>query len=192
MESLGFLQALGATLKQTLLQPNQFFSSVPHTGGWLHPLLYGIIIGTVGNLAGYVLGSLFEVPFMSHGRLSPGMTFVGMLMPILVWFGIMLWSLILHGSILLIGARDNRFEATLRIVSYATSPDIFNVIPTLGWTIGAVWKLVLVIIGVRQVHRVSTGRAVLAVLFPVLLIWGLLFAVIFIMMATVAFTSKSV
>ena len=191
IEELGFLQAIGATLRQSMLAPVRFFTSMPRTGGWLHPLLYAIIIGTMGNLAGYVLGALFEIPLISQSKMSPGMTlFVGMLMPLLVWFGVMLWAVILHGSIILFGAKKKPFEATLRIASYASSPDILNVIPTIGWAIAAVWKLVLVIIGIREVHRVSTGRAALAVLFPVLLIWGLFFAVFFIVMATMAFTSR--
>ncbi len=191
MEELGFVKAIGANFTQSLFKPTLFFSSMPRTGGWLHPVLYAIIIGTIGNLAGYVFGALLEVPLISHSKLSPGMTLVvGMLMPFLVWFGVMLWAVILHGSIILFGAKNNPFEASLRIVSYATSPDILNVIPTLGWIIAAVWKLVLVIIGVRQVHRVSTGRAALAVLFPVVLIWGLFFIVFFVAMATMAFSSR--
>lgn len=192
IEELGFFHALGATLRESLLEPVRFFTSMPRTGGWLHPLLYAIVIGTTGNLAGYVLGSLFEVPFVSQSKLSSGITlFVGILMPVLVCLGTTLWSVILHGSIFLFGARNKPFEATLRIVSYATGPDIFNVIPSLGWIVAAFWKLILVIVGVRQVHNVSTGRAALAVLFPVLLIWGILFAVIFLVMATVAFSTRS-
>ncbi|MGB9618557.1 MAG: YIP1 family protein, partial [Desulfomonilaceae bacterium] len=169
----------------------RFFTAMPRTGGWLHPLLYAIIIGTTGNLAGYVLGALFEIPLISQSKLSPGMTlFVGMLMPLLVWLGVMLWAVVLHGAIILFGAKKNPFEATLRITSYASSPDILNVIPTVGWVIAAVWKIVLVIIGVREVHRVSTGRAALAVLFPVLLVWGLLFTIFLVAMATMAFHSR--
>ncbi|MGC8906633.1 MAG: YIP1 family protein [Desulfomonilaceae bacterium] len=191
IEELGFLQAIGATLKQSLLEPVRFFTAMPRTGGWLHPLLYAIIIGTTGNLAGYVLGALFEIPLISQSKLSPGMTlFVGMLMPLLVWLGVMLWAVVLHGAIILFGAKKNPFEATLRITSYASSPDILNVIPTVGWVIAAVWKIVLVIIGVREVHRVSTGRAALAVLFPVLLVWGLLFTIFLVAMATMAFHSR--
>lgn len=193
LETLGFLDALGSTLRESLFSPVRFFSSMPTAGGWLHPILYAVIVGTAGNLAGYLLSSFFEIPFVSQGKLSRGMVFfMAVIMPVLVWLGTIFGSAILHGSILLFGAKKEPFEATLRIVSYATSPDVFNAIPAIGWLIAALWKVVLIIIGVREVHMVSTARATLVTLFPFLLIWGVLFVVILVMMATAVMGIRSI
>ncbi len=192
LEDLGFLEAVGATLRQTLFEPVRFFSSMPIVGGWLQPLLYAILIGTIGNLSGYVVSSLFEFPFMSQVKPTIGKTLLfGVLIPLLVGLGTILWSVILHGSVFLFGAKNKPFEATVRIVSYSTSPDIFNFIPTLGWIIAAGWKLVLIVIGVREVHKTSTGRAVLVTLFPFLLIWGIIFVLMLFIMATAVFGLRS-
>lgn len=96
-------------------------------------------------------------------------------MPLLVFVGITVWSVLLHGSLFLFGARKEPFEATLRIVSYASGPELFNVLPGVGWFVAMIWKLIMTIIGVREIQGVSTGRALVAVLFPVIVVWGVFF-----------------
>jgi len=177
LDEMGFLQGFLLTLKQSLFEPTRFFGRLPRSGGWLNPLLYGILIGTLGNLGGYLLGTLMDIPWVSQGKWSQGFTlFFGLLMPLLVFLGIMIWSILLHASLFLFGARKEPFEATLRIVSYASGPEVFNVLPGIGWLMAMIWKMIMTIIGVREVQDVSTGRALAAVLFPVIVVWGVFFA----------------
>lgn len=188
LDEMGFFQGLLLTLKQSLFEPTHFFRRLPRNGGWLNPILYGILIGTLGNLGGYLLGTLMEIPWVSQGKWSQGFTlFFGLLMPFLVLVGIMLWTILLHGSLFLFGARKEPFEATLRIVSYASGPEIFNVLPGVGWLVAMIWKMIMTIIGVREIQGVSTGRALAAVLFPVIVLWGVFFAGILAIIAFGAF-----
>jgi len=193
LEETGFLQGLLLTLKQSLFEPTHFFSRIPRRGGWTNPVFYGVFVGTVGNLGGYILGTLLDFPWVSQGKLSPGFTlFLGLVMPLLVFVGILVWTILLHASLLLFGVKREPFEATLRIVSYSSSPEVFNFLPGIGWLVAAIWKLVLTVIGVREVQGVSTGRALLAVLFPVFVVWGVFFAGILMLIALGVFLLGSI
>lgn len=193
LDETGFLQGFFLTLKQSLFEPTRFFSRLPRSGGWINPIFYGVLIGTIGNLGGYLLGTLLDIPWVSQGKWSPGFTlFLGLIMPLLVLLGIVLWSILLHASLLLFGAKKEPFEGTLRIISYSSSPEVFNALPGIGWLVAVIWKLVLTVIGVREVQGVSTGRALLAVLFAVFAVWAIFFTGILVLIALGVFLVGSI
>jgi hypothetical protein len=43
----------------------------------------------------------------------------------------------------------------------------------IGSIVGGVYYLILIILGVREGHEISTGKAVLAVLLPLIIVFGL-------------------
>jgi len=174
-ERLGFIEGLRLTLKQSLFSPQAFFSRIPRYGGLLVPLLYGMLIETVGTYGGYLWSFAFGNPLFSQGKLS-GFTAIvmGGLVPLLVFFSLVAGALILHVCILLVGAAKQDFEATFRIACYTSGPDILNVIPVVGTWIAAFWRIYLTVVAVREVHETSTAKAVLAVLLPVIVCCGIL------------------
>jgi len=176
-ENLGFVQGILLTLKQSLFTPVNFFSGLPRHAGLLNPLLYAMIIGTVGAMAGYLIGAIVDNPLFSQGKLSGPMTvLVGVFMPVFVFIGILLGTVFLHISLFLVGGLNEDFEATFRVVCYSSGPDLFNAIPVVGWLVVLIWKLLLTVIGLREVQGISTGRATVAVLLPAVLCCVLSFA----------------
>ena len=88
---------------------------------------------------------------------------------VIALFGIFLKGLALHVFVLLFGGEKGP-EQTLKTTMYATTPYFL-----LGWIpyvsiIGAIWYLVLLIIGIRETQEIDTGKAVLVVLVPIILI----------------------
>ncbi len=69
------------------------------------------------------------------------------------------------------------FEATFKVVSYSWVYQLISWIPVIGWIVGPIYGVVLLIFGVREVHATTTGKAALVVLIPVAVI--LLIAFIF-------------
>jgi hypothetical protein len=176
-DNVGFLQGILLTLKQSLFTPTRFFLRLPKNGGLTNPLFYALIIGTVGAMAGYLMGAVVENPFFSQSKLSGAMSIlVGVFMPVFVFFGILFGTIFLHISLFLVGGLNENFESTFRIVCYSSGPDIFNVIPVVGWLVVLAWKLVVTVIGVREVQRIGTGRATVAVLMPAIVCCVLSFA----------------
>ena len=174
-ESLGFLYGLRLTLKQSLFAPREFFAKLPRSGGFLLPLLYAMIMETVGSYGGYLWGFAVGNPFFAHVQPSGSMAIVmGALVPLLVFFSLVAGALVLHVCILMVGAAKEDFEATFRIACYTSGPSLVNVIPVIGAWIALAWRIYLTVVAVREVHDTSTAKAVLAVLLPVIACCGLL------------------
>lgn len=171
-ENLGFGTALFQTIKASMFSPVEFFSNMPVRGGVLLPLLFGIIVETVGSMAAYLWSTavggqgIFEFP-------SKTPILFALLIPLFVFLGLFLWGVILHASLFLVGGAQRDFEATFRIVCYTSGPELFGIIPVIGGIISLIWKLYITVVGLREVHGISNGRAIAALLLPLGLCCGL-------------------
>jgi hypothetical protein len=82
---------------------------------------------------------------------------------------------------MIVGGNKKGYEATFRTFSYANSARLFHVIPfflipflaPLLYFVLTVYHLTLIVIGIRECNEISTGRAVLAVLLPLIVLIGL-------------------
>jgi hypothetical protein len=81
---------------------------------------------------------------------------------------------------MIVGGNRKGFEATFRAISYSYSATLFYIVPIIGSFVGGIYIFILAILGVREGHGISTGKAVLAVLLPLIVVFGLVFLAIFI------------
>lgn len=202
--SSGLFQGLFKTLKASVFSPADFFKKMSLSGGIVDPLLYALICCMIGLTFRYVwqialqgamkdfmppemnaaVGSMFQ---------SVGIAFLAVMAPL----SVILWQFVLAGLLHLIlmmvrGANRN-FEATFRAVSYSTGPALFMVIPFCGDFIAGLWTVIMIIIGLKEAHATTGGKAAFAVLFPLILCCGLMaLAFLFFMGAVVAAFSAMV
>lgn len=66
---------------------------------------------------------------------------------------------------LIVGARNSGYGATFRVASYTQVTSLVNWIPIVGPLL-ALYGIYLAIVGIREVHGTTTGRAALVVLIP--------------------------
>lgn len=66
--------------------------------------------------------------------------------------------------------RPHSYATTLKILAYASAPWILCVIPGFGMLLAYILSFAAAVIGIREVYRTSTSRAVVAVAFPELLL----------------------
>lgn len=182
----GFFFAFLKTIKNSLFRPTQFFRKNAVGDSYGSPLIYALIVGIIG-----VGGSMFW-QWLVFSRIIPERFFsfipydwhlmaITLLLPIGILFSIVLGSAITHLCLIIVGGNKMGFRTTFRTVCFAYSGHLFGIIPLLGGPVGNIYALILTILGVREGHRISTGRAVLAVLFPLILLAGLgIIALIFI------------
>jgi hypothetical protein len=83
-------------------------------------------------------------------------------------YGIFLSGLAYHVFVILFGGTQGVVQ-TIKTVMYASTPDVL-----LGWIpiisiVGAVWTLILIIIGIRENQEMPLGRAVLVLVVPLIL-----------------------
>jgi hypothetical protein len=175
-EKLGFFQGVGRTVYETFVTPGEFFARMPVKGGMLIPLLYALIVSTTGTMAGYLWLFALDNPVLASVKAIDNFTVIlGVLTPVVVFVSIIGWAAIVHGCLYLLGGARRDFEATFRVVCYASGPELWNIVPLIGGYISYGWRLYLCVVGLREVHGLSTGRALAAVLVPGL---GCLFSVV--------------
>lgn len=72
--------------------------------------------------------------------------------------------------------RSHSYATTLKVLAYSSAPWILCIIPGFGILLAWILAFSVAVIGLREVYRMGTGQAVLAVIFPELLFLALLFA----------------
>ncbi len=203
---IGFVAALIETTRQVLSGPSAFFRDLPVTGGIGSPLLYGVVLGWGGAVAAGFYSALFHsivgtslVDALSRlvnpnaaPTASPFAGFLegwgGLIVQLLFGgffaaVGIVIYAGILHLALLLLSGAQRGFEATLRVVAFSQAVSVVFLLPFCGQLAGAVWGLILYVIGVAEVHRIGYGKAIAAVLLPLVVVCcccGALLALVFV------------
>lgn len=169
----GLFRAFWDNTVAIITEPASFFKKVdPHSsvGG---ALLYGVLIASLGHFVLSLWQSLLPV---GNPGLNPDLPVAVIwlssliLIPLSALLGIVLVAGILHLVLVGLGWSDRPFGATVKVVSFAQVASLGNLIPVCGPLAGAVWGVLLGVIGIRELHQQSTGRAVAVVLTPLLLL----------------------
>lgn len=103
--------------------------------------------------------------------------------------GIFIVGLIIHIFVALI-IGGNGIEQTLKALMYGATPYLL-----LGWIpyigiLGGLWSLALYVLGIRELHETTTGRAAAAVLIPMVILFVLLAIVLAAVIALFVFGSQ--
>jgi hypothetical protein len=166
-ESYGTLNAYFQTASKCILTPTSFFSKLPTSGGYFNPVLFAAMTLPVAAVLIYLWVWLFRGMHLT-GLIGlfflACLLFLGAL--IVVPISLAIWSGILHLCLYLVGGAREGYQATFRVASYSSVAGLFNVIPFVG-SVASLWGLVLTVIGLRETHKTTTGKAVGALAIPV-------------------------
>lgn len=183
------LDALAATWWASTFRPTRFFRAMPDPPPLAPALLYYLIVGVTAAainlfwrslfrlLGSEGLGSFYEAMGVSPAAWSPLVNFL--LSPLTLALELLVAFAVIHGLLWMLGGARRGARTTLAVLCFAYSPRLFVVVPVLGEIIGAIWMVVVAIIGLREAHRTDGWRAALAVLLPLALFFaiGLVIAV---------------
>lgn len=175
-----------STVRNVLFNPVGFFRAVPRRGNFVNPLIFAAICALISGLLSGIIGFLFAL--IGGDVVSAILGLIGaiILTPIVTVIGLFIGAGIYHLLVLLLVRPSNAgFEATFRVVAYSSVLALVSwlaAIPILGILIGLVvlvYAIFLYVVGIREVHATTTGRAALVVLIPtaVILLLALLVAV---------------
>jgi len=174
----GFFWAFMRTTKEALFSPTQFFKKVAAGEGYWSPLIYGIISGIIGfgvtMVYQWFLFSAF-IPPQIHAFIPYNIFLIISLIgiPIMATSSIFVGSIITHLCLMIVGGNRKGFQATFRPVSYSFCAHLFDLVPFIGSFVGSIYMIILIIIGIREGHGITTGRATLAVFLPLIVLFGL-------------------
>jgi len=174
----GFISAFFKTVKESLFSPVQYFRNNAVGKGYWPALIYGLIVGVIGLGVSmvwqwHIFSRWFPVQAFPAIPYNLHLVVMTIALPFLVVLSILIGSVVTHICLLIVGGNKSGFQTTFRVICYSYSGQLFFIIPFIGSTVGSIYTLILTIIGVREGHGISTGRAILAVLFPLILAVGL-------------------
>ncbi len=178
----GFFNAFIETVSMVLTRPAEAFSVMKREGGLAEPLIYALIGGSVGG----IVSALFSLGFQSIGLFADknnslaGMTGMGIgsvamiiLLPLFIVIFLFIWSALAHLCLMIFGGANQSFETTFRVFAFTQgSAGPLQIIPLCGGLISGIWAIVCNCIGLARAQETDTGRAVLAVLSPLIVCCG--------------------
>lgn len=200
-DSLGLVRAWFLTCKDLMIAPGQTLAMAPRDGTLGSSLLFATIASVLG------VGTTFIGVFALQGTVAAltkswsgvdKSAVVGLLGGIL-GFGIFLFifvafqlvmlfvlSGIEHIVLTLTGERDlGPYTVTLRSHALSLAPYVLGVLPICGFWVMLMWALVLRCFALINLQKVSAGRAVVAVIAPVVVLCGCGLAFYFMLFAAI-------
>jgi hypothetical protein len=159
-------ETLGGALKYTLICLVIFgvaaglVSSLPFTltGVAMWEMWFGGASNPLGSILG---GALSWIP------ITVGFSIVGGLLFIFVggaW--IHLWVYLLGGR------KSHGYRQTVKALAYGVTPMcVVGWVPLIGGLAGGIWALVVAVIGLRELHGITTGKATAAYLLPAAIVF---------------------
>ena len=177
------INSFADVVRRVVLSPTRFFAELPRRGNLAGPLLFALICIEISAILGALLGELLFL-FGGVGGPSPGFNpnpqnlwfpsifapnvpVVSIIIaPIVGTIGIVVAAAIQQLLVrLVVGATNSGFGATFRVASYTQVTGLLNWIPIVGPLL-ALYGLYLSIVGIREMHQTTTGKAALVVLLP--------------------------
>lgn len=135
------------TWKKVLSSPSEFYSSMPISGGYLEPFKFAVIC-SIPIMVLNMLWSLRSGDIMEL-LITPPKHVLSFAL------GLLIITTFIFISAIVFARKENKgFESIFRIISYS---NVLYSIPLIGHLYG--W--ILTIIGLREVFKVSTFRAVI-------------------------------
>lgn len=170
------------TWRESLLEPASFFRRVDPAAPLSRPVLYLLLVTVVGAFFHLVWQAFLYVPMM--GDAAPyggGLHLIQFFAaPFSALFVLAVQALVLHLFVLVLAPEHRGIGSTARVVCYASGPAVLLAVPFVGGLAGWIWSVVLQVVGIREVHRTTTGRAVVVALGPpaLVLLAGLFLAIL--------------
>lgn len=184
-----FFNGIVETVKLIFMDPTHFFRNYRMDGGGSlgKPILFALVMGWISAIAGMIWDRIFGntliqllqkyVPELEEydqfGQSAMPQVFeiiIGLIAATVgIVVGLFIAAGIYHLFLMIMKANNKRFETTFCVVAYASVSSLAGVIPLIGGLISAVYGIVLNVIGIKEAHRTETGKALFAVLGPLLL-----------------------
>jgi hypothetical protein len=178
------VQSFIRTVRNVVTAPAGFFRGIIGNNDLVNPLIFAIICYEVaailGGLIALVSGQRGFGAFLSSLVLAP----------IFAAIGLFIGAGILHLLVMLIiGSRNAGFAGTFRVSAYSSVTSLVSWVPVIGW-IASLYGIYLAIVGVREVHNTSTGKAAIVVLIPAVVILLLVLLIVALIGAALFFGTQ--
>ena len=172
------LESFADVVRRVVLQPVGFFAGLPRRGSLLNPLVFALICTEIAAIVGGILslagvGGAFVTGYGFQAPENQGLgEFVGSVVfaPIGGAIGVFVVAGIAHLLVrLVVGANNAGFGATFRVAAYTSVTSLVSWIPFVGGLL-ALYGIYLSVVGIRETHNTTTGKALVVVVLPAIVI----------------------
>jgi hypothetical protein len=170
------VNSFGDVVRRVVLQPVRFFAGMPRSGPLLNPLIFAVVCIEISALlsALLVLAGVQQNPGFNPNPqnalpsvFTPGSALASIIVaPIFGAIGLFIAAAIQQLLVrLIVGTNNSGFGSTFRVASYTQVTGLVNWIPIVGPLL-SLYGLYLAIVGIREAHGTTTGKAALVILIP--------------------------
>ncbi|OGJ94158.1 MAG: hypothetical protein A2350_04620 [Candidatus Raymondbacteria bacterium RifOxyB12_full_50_8] len=166
------------TIQEVLFSPSHTFRNLNRDSALFKAFLFGIIGSTIGG----AFSTLWQGVLRTF-NLGPDNAFIArylgtwadlcvvvFIMPFCVAVALFALSGLLHLCLTITGGATQGFASTFKVLAYAQGATaLLSVVPVCGVIAALFWWLYIMITGLKEAHRTSTMRALVAVVLPVAL-----------------------
>ncbi|MBK8010489.1 MAG: YIP1 family protein [Deltaproteobacteria bacterium] len=174
------------TVREVLLRPAALFERAEPDRSMGLALVFGLLLGVTGGVLGLVMQRALASQMLRFlERIAPDLEpllapfanaqgstdqLVSLIViPFAVGISLFISAGATHLALIMQGGQRGSFETTFRAMAYAYAPSPLQVVPLFGSIGVTVWSVFIAVTAIRSLHRVSTGKAVIAVLAPLFL-----------------------
>jgi phage FluMu protein Com len=158
------------TVKQAYGDASRLFREMRLDGGLGGPLGFAVIGGLIGAAFQIAYNILVELALgraANMGQQLLGLTCGVIVFPLLLVLTILIFSVVNHLFLMMVGGANASLEATIRVNGYTSGATyLLYAIPLVGGLAAMVAYVVIAIIGLARAHETSLGRSAFAVLVP--------------------------
>lgn len=177
LQQYGFFPGFFETVKRVMLAPGPFFRRM-QPGGLGMPLGFFLLVSVIQMLATFLwnMTGMFPAtaqhgaPGMGMGMAGAGSILILLVYPLFMAAWIFITSGVIHLFLMAFQAGRSGFEGTFRATAYGSAPMLLGILPLLGPFIGALWSLVITVMGYRYIHGTTYARVILALIAPIMII----------------------
>ena len=166
--------------RRVVLQPVRFFGGLPRDQNLLNPLVFALVCIVVSAILSgllVLLGVQQNPGFNPNPQNAIPSTFAPtsalasiLFAPIGGAIGIFVAAAVQQLLVrLVVGENNQGFASTFKVASYTQVTALVNWVPVIGPLV-ALYGLYLSIVGIREIHGTTTGKAALVVLIPFLVV----------------------
>lgn len=176
-KEIGFFPAFGQTAWMILMNPTGAYARMHEAGGLASPLLYNLLGGWLGLIAGGIylvvasrvtprpadLTGMTALFYISPAKAMWELKFLVIMGPVVATVTTLVGSLIAHLFLMLAGGANKAYHVTLRVFCFAFgSAELLQLIPFCGNLIALVLLVICSVVGLAVAHGTTTGRSVAA------------------------------
>jgi hypothetical protein len=172
-KEIGWWSAYWRTTKLVMLEPTRTFRTPSTEAGITGSIVYGALAYTIGQMIvlllvlamflvmGVAVAATAEEPAIGAVFAGYGLCLVPFTLlqaPVYALIGILMSGSFAHLTLVVLKQATAKFDQSLRAVAYANAPDLL----ALFSCVAPFWVIAAETIALREIHRCSTGTALLA------------------------------